>query len=272
MAKNKSLLKMIVDCHTHINFADERFGISEELTSSETVDVSIVLANVEDSSKDVNKKLSDYVNKYKEKLIGFALVDPTKDSVRIKDAQYIIDKLGLRGAVLYCSRCSFHPTHSRAMQFYESAEVVGLPVFFHNNELMDSNSVLRYSQPYLLDEIAKTFPKLKMVIGIMGVPFIEQTLSMVGKHENVYADLTIKPDSIWQVYNMVMLAYECKVMDKLLFGSGYPNSNAKECIEILLGFNKLLGDTNLPTVPRGDISNVIERDTLGLLGIKEISA
>jgi hypothetical protein len=30
-----------------------------------------------------------------------------------------------------------------------------------------------------------------------------------------------------------------------------------------------LADTNLPTVPRGNIQNIIERDTLELLGIKE---
>jgi hypothetical protein len=29
----------------------------------------------------------------------------------------------------------------------------------------------------------------------------------------------------------------------------------------------LLADTNLPTVPRGNIRNIIERDTLRLLGI-----
>ncbi len=30
-----------------------------------------------------------------------------------------------------------------------------------------------------------------------------------------------------------------------------------------------LADTNLPTVPRGHIQGIIERDTLTLLGIKE---
>jgi hypothetical protein len=43
-------------------------------------------------------------------------------------------------------------------------------------------------------------------------------------------------------------------------------------METLLGFNMLLADTNLPTVPRGNIRNVIERDTLQLLGISHKSA
>jgi predicted TIM-barrel fold metal-dependent hydrolase len=155
------------------------------------------------------------------------------------------------------------------MRFYESAQELGLPVFFHNGGPLKSEAILDYAQPYLLDEVAREFSALKIIIGTMGIPFVEQTLSMVAKHKNVYADLTIRPSNIWQVYNMVAAAHECGVMDKLLFGSGFPFSKAGECMETLLGFNKLLADTNLPTVPRGNIRNIIERDTLELLGIKK---
>jgi len=156
------------------------------------------------------------------------------------------------------------------MRFYESAQELSLPVFFHNGgHALGPEAVLDYAQPYLLDEVAREFSALKIVIGTMGIPFVEQTLSMVAKHKNVYADLTIRPSSVWQVYNMVSAAHECGVMDKLLFGSGFPFSKAGECMETLLGFNKLLADTNLPTVPRGNIRNIIERDTLELLGIKK---
>ena len=260
---------MIVDCHTHISCAAENVEVSEHLAAAETVDVCIVLATAADSSQEVNKKLSEYVSKHKEKLIGFALIDPTKDKIGVKDLTSILEKLGLKGAVLYCSSCGFHPAHSRAMRFYESAQELGLPVFFHNGGHLEPQAVLDYAQPYLLDEVARIFPALKIVIGTMGMPFAEQTLSMVAKHENVYVDLTIRPGSVWQVYNTVVAAYEGGVMDKLLFGSGFPFGNPGECIETLLGFNKLLGDTNLPTVPRGNIRNIVERDALELLGIKK---
>ncbi len=131
---------------------------------------------------------------------------------------------------------------------------------------------MEYAQPYLLDEVARAYPDLKIVIGNMGVPFVEQTLAMVSKHQNVFADLTIRPSKVWQTYNIVVAAYEQGVMDKLLFGSGSPLGSASECIETLLGFNMLLADTKLPTVPRGSIRNVIERDSLELLGIRHAVA
>ena len=258
---------MIVDCHTHINGGEGDFDVSEHLAATETVDVCIVLAAPDKPVAEVNKKLSEYVGRHKEKMVGFAHVDPTRDRTNAKNLASLTDKLGLKGIVLYCSNCGFHPAHSRAMKLYESAQELGLPVFFHNGGALGAGAVLEYAQPYLLDEVAREFPKLKVIIGAMGMPFVGQTLSMAAKHENVYADLTIRPSRVWEVYNIVVRAHENGVMEKLLFGSGFPFARAGECIETLLGFNKLLADTNLPTVPRGNIRSIIERDTLSLLGI-----
>jgi predicted TIM-barrel fold metal-dependent hydrolase len=263
---------MIVDCHTHIKPIAEDNGVSEHLAAAETVDVCIVLANSDGPSNQVNKRLSQYVNKHKEKMIGFAVVEPGNDKISTNHLKSIPDKLDLKGTVLYCAACGFHPTHSRAMRFYESAQELDLPVFFHNSgNPLGGDAVLEYAQPFLLDEVAREFANLKIIIGSMGVPFVEQTLAMVGRHKNVYADLTIHPNRVWQTYNMVVAAHENGVMDKLIFGSGFPTSTSGQCIETLLGFNMLLADTNLPTVPRVSIRNIIERDTLELLGIKDKS-
>ena len=58
-------------------------------------------------------------------------------------------------------------------------------------------------------------------------------------------------------------------MDKLLFGSAFPAAKAEDCMESLLGFNKLFAGANLPMVPRSIMQGVIERDTLKLLGIEK---
>jgi len=259
---------MIVDCHTHMGPSADDIARSEHPATAETVDVCIVLATSDGPSDELNKKLGQYVNKHSERMVGFAVVEPGRDKAGLIDLESIQEKSGVKGVVLHCSARGFHPAHSSAMKFYESAQELGLPVFFHNaGDVLGADAVMEYAQPYLLDEIAREFTELKIIIGSMGVPFVEQTLSMVARHKNVYADLTIRPKSVWQTYNMVVAAYERGVMDKLLFGSGFPSGDAGQCMETLLGFNMLLADTNLPRVPRGNIRNIIERDTLRLLGI-----
>jgi uncharacterized protein len=259
---------MIVDCHTHIrSFAGAE--ISEHLAAAETVDACIVLASEEGPRDEVNRNVAEYVGQHREKMMGFAVVNPTQDRLTDRTLASLIEKQGFKGLVLYCSIDGFHPAHSRAMRLYDTVRELRLPVFFHNgSHNLSANAVLEYAQPYLLDEVARAYPDMKIVIGNMGVPFVEQTLAMVSKHENVFADLTVRPSKIWQTYNIVVAAYEQGVMDKLLFGSGSPLGTAGACIETLLGFNMLLADTKLPTVPRGSIRNVIERDSLELLGIR----
>ena len=258
---------MIMDCHTHINCPLSDVETAAHLEATEKVDACIVLGGGEGSSSDVNKELGRYVKQHR-KMAGFGVFDPTADMVAAKSVKSITLDAGLVGAVLYCAKQGFHPAHSRAMRFYEAAQELGLPVFFHNYSPSGGESVLDYARPYLLGEIARRFPSLKMIIGSMGAPFFSETICMVGKYDNVYADLTVAPGRRWQVYNMVLSAFEAGVMNKLIFGSGFPRANAADCIEMLLGFNRLMADTNLPTVPREEIRAVVERDSFKLLGIK----
>ena len=257
---------MITDCHTHINCPTSGIDTKEHLDACSKVDSAFVHATFRDYSLESNRELGEYVAKH-HKLVGFAIINPLRDAVNPEAVQAMTTEQGLKGIVLYCSSGKFHPADSRAMQLYESATKLKLPIFFHNVATYRSDSILNYAQPYLLDEVAREFPALKFVIGSMGLPFLSQTLSMLAKHENVYADLTIAPQKKWEVYNMVVSASEAGVMDKLLFGSGYPIAKAGICIETLLGFNMLLANTNLPGVAREDIRSVVERDTLSLLGI-----
>ena len=260
---------MIVDCHTHIDFSTDEPGIEGHLAAADMVDACVVLPCPGQDRHLINQRASQYVNDHKKRMIGFAVVEPAHDQIDKAFLKELTEDFKLHGFVLYCSAYGFHPTHSSAMRFYASVQGLGLPLFFHSGDLdTGTNSNLAYAQPYLLDEVARTFPGLKIIIGSMGVPFVAQTLAVLARHKNVYADLTILPRNVWQTYNMVVGAHEQGVMGQLVFGSGYPSSNAKDCLETLLGFNTLLGGTNLPTVPRGSIRNVIERNSLELLSVE----
>lgn len=257
---------MITDCHTHIDCSDLDNASANHVEAYRDIDACFVLSIPGKKRAESNKQTLEYASKKPGKIYGFAAVDPISDKVALKAVKSAICNSGFSGAVLYCCCDDFHPAHSRAMRFYEAAQELNFPIFFHNSPTMPS-SVLSYAQPYMLDEIAVKFPSLKMIIGNMGLPFFEQTIAVIAKHSNVYADLTISPQKIWEVYNIVTNAYEASVMDKLIFGSGFPQAKPGECIETLLGFNRLLANTNLPTVPREQLRTIIERDTIQMLDI-----
>lgn len=292
---------MIVDCHTHIWQSPEQLGQLDlgdpprlarprarlaspgrtpwrsipaadpdhHWAQSGAVDKSFVLAFKSRYLKAEipNRFVADYCNRNPEKLIGFAGIDPT-DPTAVPEVRIAQTDLRLRGLTMSPANQDFHPTDSRAMRVYAEAERLGMPILFHPAAQFTEGSKLEFARPYLLDEVARAFPRLRIVIAQLGQPWIDETIVMIGKHSNVFADVSGLLSRPWQAYNALVSANEYGVIDKMLFGSDFPYTNATECIETLYSINQIAQGTNLPVVPREALRGIIERDALSLLGLE----
>ncbi|MEL7239563.1 MAG: amidohydrolase family protein [Planctomycetota bacterium] len=181
------------------------------------------------------------------------------------------EALGLRGVTLSPSNQGFHPTDSRAMAIFEQCQARSLPLLLHPGGHLSEQSRLEFARPVLLDEVARTFPKLKIVIAQLGQPWVDETCVLLAKHANVLADVSGLLNRNWQAYQALVTAYQFGVSDKLLFGSDFPYTNAAGCIEALYSINQMVKGTNLPTVPREALRGIVERDALALLGLEPSS-
>jgi uncharacterized protein len=291
---------MIVDCHTHIWQSPDQLGRLElgaprslrsavkrpspgpkagwrgvpaadpdhHWAESRSVDKSIVLGFKSRylQAEIPNAYVADYVGRFPQKLIGFAGIDPTERSA-IREIRAAQSDLHLRGVTVSPANQDFHPTDSRAMEVYAEAEKLGMPMLFHPSGQFTEQSKLEYGRPYLLDEVARTFPALRIVIAQLGQPWVDETICMLAKHDHVYADVSGLLGRPWQAYNALVCAHQHGVIDKLLFGSDFPYTSAAECIESLYSINQIAQGTNLPVVPREALRGIVERDTLGLLGL-----
>jgi hypothetical protein len=213
-----------------------------------------------------NRYVSDYVNRFPQKLIGFAGIDPTEPNA-VDEVKHVKTELRLRGLTLSPANQDFHPSDTRAMRVYAIAEELGMPILMHPGGAFTEQSKLEYGRPYLLDEICRNFPRLRVIIAQLGQPWVDETICLLGKHANVFADVSGLLKRPWQAYNALVSAYQYGVIDKLLFGSDFPYTNATECIEALYQLNQIAHGTQLPMVPRESLRGIVERDTLTLLGL-----
>ena len=178
------------------------------------------------------------------------------------------EELKLRGVTVSPANQDFHPTDSRAMRVYAEGERLGMPVLIHPSGQITEQSKLEYGRPYLFDEVARTLPNLRIVIAQMGQPWIDETICMLGKHQNVFADVSGLLSRPWQAYNALVSVYEHGVIEKLLFGSDFPYTCATECIEALYSINQIAQGTNLPLVPHEPLRGIVEAATRwSLLGL-----
>jgi predicted TIM-barrel fold metal-dependent hydrolase len=278
---------MIVDCHTHIwrkqDWSEEmirdawlatnsppKIDISEEehWEAMAPVDRAIVVGfRVSHLGLQVpNDVVARYVARHPDKLIGFASVDPWEAGF-LDELRRAIEDLKLRGLKLGPIYQNYHPMDWRMRPVYAYCEKHGVPILFHQGTTFARRAPLKYSFPAQLEDIALEYPDLKFYIAHLGHPHMEDTVVLIRKQPNVYADVSALYYRPWQFYNGLMLAVEYRCMHKLLFGSDYPFTTPGETIARLRRVNEVIGNSGLPRIPEQVIEELIERDALKLLGL-----
>jgi predicted TIM-barrel fold metal-dependent hydrolase len=213
----------------------------------------------------------DYVARFvaqaPQKFIGFAACDPTQPE-HFEELIYAIEHLGLRGVKLGPMYAGFDPRAALCDPVYTYCQEHGLPILFHSGTTYNRNAPLAYSRPWLFDEVAMSYPELRIVLAHVGHPFSEECLVVIRKHPHLYADVSALYYRPWQFYNSLIAAQEYHVTHKLLFGTDYPFANAQESIRGLREINHITGSSGLPRVSVETIEGILNRDALALLGLK----
>lgn len=280
---------MIIDCHTHFwsypaeiteELKEEMFLMRREyidpdvspqthLKATEKVDRAIVfgLRAPLTGFMSVNDNVAAYVEQYPDRLIGFGSVCPTEENA-VEEVDRLSGNLGLRGLKVSPIYGGWDPLDKRALSVFARAEILGLPVMIHQGATFPRKAPLKYANPILLEDIALKFPDLKVVIAHMGHPWEAETIVLIRKQPNFYADISALFYRQWQFYNTLRLAVEYGVTHKLLFGTDFPAAGLDESIRGLHDVVRMSRTAKLPEIPADLPDEIIHRDSLKLLGLE----
>ncbi len=281
---------MIVDCHTHlwngpkdfsdelrnelasVGYCDEIISVSPERHAAATssVDCSIVFGLRAPLSGffSVNDTVAEYVQTNPKRLIGFAALDPTESSV-LEELDRVVDQLGLRGIKLTPIYSGYHPFDERVLPIYERAEELRLPILFHQGATFPRKAPLKFAMPHQLEDIALRHPDLKMIVAHLGHPWEAETIVLIRKQPNVFADISGLFGRPWQFYNSLRLAVEYGVVHKLLFGTDFPFFTFEDTVDGLRNIVDWSQKMEVPSLPIQLPDDIINQNTLQLLGLSE---
>lgn len=217
-------------------------------------------------AREVNDQTATLVRAYPDKLIGFLSVHP-RDPRVLEELERATGDLGLRGIKLGPNYQNFDPLGQDAFRLYARAQELGLPVLFHQGTSPVRFADLDFAHPRHIDRVATSFPDLRIVLAHLAHPWQMDAIAVIRKHPNVWADISALHYRPWSYYTSLRLATEWAVLPKLLFGSDFPVATPRETAESLPRVNDILEGTRLPRVPVDDLLAVLERDSLGLLGL-----
>jgi len=215
-----------------------------------------------------NEYCASYQKDFPDRIVGFSSVNPNCPDASEK-LKYAITELGLKGLKLGPIYQHFHPLdEKKAYPVYEMAQKLKIPILWHMGTSFVEKGPLEYTRPIHIERVALDFPDLKQVIAHLGHPWEAETLVLIRKQPNVYADISALYYRPWQFYNAMILAMEYKVTYKLFFGTDFPVTTPKSCIE---GFKKVcqFGEgTGLPLLPFSVFEEMMAKNPLEILGIR----
>ncbi len=185
---------MIIDTHTH-NFTEngKTFTPDDLVASMDEagIDYSLLIADSILPGGTSTEQAIAISEKYPRiKPIGCLSVTNISDGAIGTLFSYL--KQGKIHAVkLYPGYENYYLTDKRLNPFFQKMQELGFPVVIHTGFLMAGlPGLLRQAQPLYIDDLANTYPNLKIVMAHFGNPWIVDAAAVMLRNKNVYADLS----------------------------------------------------------------------------------
>jgi len=187
-----------------------------------------------------------------DRFIGFASVNPHKEDA-VKQLSYAIEKLGLKGLKLDPGLQEFYPNDKKlAYPLYEITSQLKIPVIIHTGLSWETNTMVKYSKPTFIEDIAYDFPELNIVIAHFGWPWVLDSVALALKYPNVFIDTAAHYlDTPKEFIEFVMTkqippkAIERSLRGKILFGSNYPRIEIRKMADAVKAIGLTKGCLNL---------------------------
>ncbi|MCI0144191.1 amidohydrolase family protein [Arthrobacter bambusae] len=213
-----------------------------------------------------NDEVAKFVRELKGLSVGFMSVDPTSHNV-LEEIDRCYFDLKLKGIKIGPIYQGTGPLDPRVLRVFARAERYGLPVMIHQGAIFTSAGRLADALPILLDDVAIAFPDLRIIIAHLGHPWVHQTVTVMRRHPNIFADTSALPARPTMLASALIAAKEYGVLDRVLFGSDSPMVTATSAVETLRKVVSWTQRTGLTYIEDEELESLLHRPSFELLGI-----
>ncbi len=200
-----------------------------------------------------NPWVLDLMRAYPDMFIGYAGIDPNKGMAALDELSRMVD-LGMRGASIDPYLAHIPANHARFYPIYAKCCELNIPVVITAGAATRiSGAVMDDSHPRHIDEVARDFPELRIVVSHGCYPYVAEALMLVQRHKNVWMELSEYErmpfaDAYFQAANTFL-------KDRILFASAHPFINIKTQLDIYASLP--LSDEVRPLVMHDNAANLL---------------
>jgi len=176
-----------------------------------------------------NDVVADMVARFPGRFAGVAAVNLEKPVEAVRELERAVKELGFKALRVVPWLWNRPPNDKFYFPLYVKCIELDIPFCTqvgHTGPLMPSET--GRPVPYL-DEVALTFPELKIVAGHIGHPWTDEMIGVAWKHEHVYIDTSAY---LPRYYPPQLLHYmKTYGREKVLFGTNFPQLSLEKCVE-----------------------------------------
>lgn len=150
-------------------------------------------------------------------------IDPTLGAQSVRNLDRCISELGYAGMFVVPF---FHRTHAFDecwQPLFKRCEELGAPVWLHSTANWNPEMPYDSSNPGVVDKIAIRYPKLKIMAGHAGWPWVAEMATVAWRHPNVYIEVSaFRPRNMTDPgygWNPLLYFGKGPLADKIMFGS-----------------------------------------------------
>lgn len=179
-----------------------------------------------------NEQIAQIVAAHPGRFAGFASVDPALPDAPER-LEHAFRDLDLRGLSLHPAKQGFAPDDERAEPLYELCEQYDRPVVFHAGMSWEPRAPLAQSHPLAFERTIMEHPRVRFSLTHFGWPWVRETVAMLLKYPNCYADTSItyldSPEEMMRRLFTVDMGerwFERSLSHQVMFASNTPRFRA----------------------------------------------
>ena len=169
------------------------------------------------------ERVAEICNKYPDRFSGLAGIDPTRGLRQLRELEHAVKEFGFVGAHYYPHWFDMPPDHPYVMPINAKCAELGIPMMMHVGHNLVYRKDLRLpsvAKPISFDRVAILYPELTLIGIHLGVPWVDEMISMCWKHENIYMAGDAYAPKHWP--KQVTHYANTYGQDKFLFATDWP--------------------------------------------------
>lgn len=212
--------------------------------------------------------VAEVIAQYPDRFLGFHGGDPIGGLKAVRDLEKSVKEYGFVGLKLSPAYNHVAVNDARMYPLYCKCEELGIPALVHAGWTFVPGSRIENQNPLLFDDVAETFPTLKLIVAHTGFHWSHETVMLMRKHHNIYSDLAFWETSMpfHFIAESLVWAKHAGVLGRVLWGSDYPSCDPAESIALYRRIPRYTEEHGLlPVITEEDIEAILGGNARRLL-------